>query len=69
MNKELREAAWQYVLVHNRIYPDDPRFVAENGVISTSPCCVVADGFIAHRGHGPGLPCKKFLDNRRPIAS
>lgn len=53
---ELIEAAWVYVILHNREFPADPRFVDVRGpelITKKSPC---HDG--AHVGHGPGEPCK-----------
>jgi hypothetical protein len=61
-SKQLLEAAWMYVLLHNREFPDKPLFVDDSGsgpVISEKPCCLEVEGMIAHRGHGPGTPCQK----------
>lgn len=63
-SKLLVECAWEYVLKHNREFPDDPRFVNESDagpLIDATPQCFAESGLLIHRGHGPGEPCRKFL--------
>lgn len=55
----LLESAWEYVILHNRLHPEDPRFVdpAERCLVTDKAPCEKIEGVVIHKGHGPGNPC------------
>lgn len=54
---ELVSAAWVYMLLHNKKFPESPLYVTETGQLTDKPPCIEQFGIIAHKGHGPGTKC------------
>jgi len=59
--RELLDAAYVYMILHNKRFPRSPVFVLENGKLSSKSPCIHQDGFIIHKGHGPKTNCEKFV--------
>lgn len=60
-NRDLVDAAYLYMILHNRAFPKSPVFVQSNGSVGRKPECRNVEGFIIHRGHGPRTNCQKFV--------